>query len=1824
MKRILAILAFLPLLALWHSPGFVVQNYYFANSGTDGGACSIASPCKTITYLNTLSLVPGDTVFFNRGNIFNDTTLRITHSGSSSLKIVYTYYGTGAAPIISGFYKLVGYTNVSGNIYTVPCLRCRNSTNEVTYDGHQQWKDRTPNSGYFTNSKASGTTYITDSVDLTGTPNYTGAQLVLRNNHYTMTVNTITSQSGDTLNYTTAGGIGTSNGWGYFIQGLHNDIMLDTAGEWWYDSTTNLMHIYTPDTTKTVNVGVIDTLVDMANTHVQYISFIGLTFQGANNTIFQLVTNNTIISKNCNFIYSNKGCVGSNQTNGQLIKDTIAYLNDYAYSISSSTGGIIDSNYIHDIGMQPGMGVPTSAYNGLSVISTGAEINWNTIFNIGYDAIFYKGATDTINYNLIHNFCNLLDDGAGVYSDETSGQTWAGRRIVGNMIYNGIGAPLGTVGGIAGETGAVGVYTDQNNTNIQIDSNSIFACSQAGVYVHASQGISIENNNIFGNGWVQIQFNRDNGSYPLLRFDTVKNNVMGAPGTSTQYTGTIWALTTLDANYDSVGDIDSNNYVATSPRWYVGTSTGATSLNTYSQWGVSTGTDLHSAVIPASPILLYDSLTTPVNYFLSSGYTSATGAYYIGNVTLQPTTSLVLWPVHYPIAYGQGEYMRPGIRDDHRAFILTNTTALMGTGGTGTLGKPNLITSTAYMVFTISNLHNAAWLDSAGNPWFVGQQCGIPWLTGSSSYEGNTDSLAGVHTFSMLATGWQAADGNYSWYAGIAKADSSLWICGDIQHGLRGIHGAAGSTSSYWVQIPTGGKKVKSIMGDWNLIILYWDGSASTLGNSGSYQSSLGWGTPSFGQSAGSYSSNYDSPHDLGLSHIRMISGGHDLNWAIDSTGIIYGWGIYGWRMGHTTSVGEDPLNTPTVLTTEIVGAGKMPGTPDTVVTDGACTHFKYAGTVWGIGSNDQGTIGNGQQVNFATYNVAPGSPYNDGGANEATGTLVQFTIQQIMVGKSNITTLYNGGYYNYFDLALDANGNFVIWGRNKGGVGSVRTTPIDTASELIQGVQPNGWQRPWPTMETNPFTLVTVDRSTSQGCYNACTSGPVTGSPCSLVTPTCYTDHAALSATSSGTTVYLNASSSTSTGDLVYATFSQTAGTATSMGVTDNPVSYTDTITGVAPGTYTYKVVVQDPNWGADSVTQSITVGQTGYYFAAAGSDANACTLAAPCQTIAKFNTVYSSLSGGDTVYFNRGDAFIGEMNVTVSGSAGHPIVVTPYGSGADPVIGGALTLSGWTNVSGNIWSVAYSGPWINWASQNGALMTQARTPNLTTGYFIASAMTTGTITDAAHASLVTIGTKIIIRSSAFTIDTARVTGVAGSVISFSPSATYANVGGMGWAIFNNTPDSTGEIQDTLGSLRVFSVGSPSATYKIAASDTALIDNGTYHEWDSLHFTGSNFVNVVLPFNVSANISFKGCINDYSVDGYQYRSEGGVSVIGGFVQHMTNNGKLKLNLNNFNNYDSAITVYDIGMTPGMGRPGTSQPSYTGWIGGDSGSTVVNLFIDSVGYCGVVTYGSGFNVNYNLIKYWCQILEDGGAVYTWVSSGTAFARQRNIIGNICLNGGGTYSHNGDILDYSSAANGIYLDAFSSNVLVKNNGVYNVNSCAYYDHGASNTFNGNISLNAAYSQFYVFEYTGGPTISGLSIKNSVLGFVPIGAYSIKIYTVNNDLTTFGVIDSNYYLVPVSITSTLYTKSSVDAGTARTLASWQSNTGYDTHTQYLQYAPLQFVYSIAGGSQSVYGINMDVLGNIYNGAITLTAYQSKILQTLSLPQLNSLKGGKIKFK
>src|SRR6478672_2694174 len=111
---------------------------------------------------------------------------------------------------------------------------------------------------------------------------------------------------------------------------------------------------------------------------------------------------------------------------------------------------------------------------------------------------------------------------------------------------------------------------------------------------------------------------------------------------------------------------------------------------------------------------------------------------------------------------------------------------------------------------------------------------------------------------------------------------------------------------------------------------------------------------------------------------------------------------------------------------------------------------------------------------------------------------------------------------------------------------------------------------------------------------------------------------------------------------------------------------------------------------------TFSMAKATTYYFSAVSGNDSYTATQAknssTPWKSIAKLNSIFSTLLPGDAVLFKRGETFYGSITINKSGTSSAPITIGAYGTGANPVITGFQTITNWISVGGGIWKATNS----------------------------------------------------------------------------------------------------------------------------------------------------------------------------------------------------------------------------------------------------------------------------------------------------------------------------------------------------------------------------------------------------------------------------------------------------------------------------------------------------------------------------------------------------
>ncbi|SHF04370.1 Por secretion system C-terminal sorting domain-containing protein [Cnuella takakiae] len=506
--------------------------YYFSENGSDQNsfseATNPATPWRSINKLNAVfsNLRPGDSVLFKRGDTFYGT-INVDRSGTFSDPIVIGAYGTGEKPVIAGYTLIKNWKSVGRGNYAFEDGDLPNRVRMLTINSKPYEMGRFPNideeeKGYLKNDDATDK-YLMDN-ELPNDINWKGAEMVVRTHRWVLDWVKIRAQSG---NYLYFGGDLTYTPrpkFGYFIQ---NDVRThDRFGEWAYDEDEKRVTVYfgnsDPDR-YVVKANTLKNLVYLFN-H-DYITFDNLVFEGANETAVYVYSSDGTTIKNCEI--KNTGVNGMYVVHASRLK-----INNCLVENTNNTGiilfdniynALVTENRITKSGVWQGMG-QNGPNNGIGLRFRGENnlVEYNVIDSSGYCGIRFDGDNNTISRNLIQYFGFIKDDAGGIYSDNHTGNHYKGRKILNNIILDGIGAREGSNSMRVQQVS--GVYLDNNTTGVDIIGNTVARCGKLGIYVHNALDVKVHDNLVFDNT-TQVELNHDDVHMRKVRNVDMKNNI---------------------------------------------------------------------------------------------------------------------------------------------------------------------------------------------------------------------------------------------------------------------------------------------------------------------------------------------------------------------------------------------------------------------------------------------------------------------------------------------------------------------------------------------------------------------------------------------------------------------------------------------------------------------------------------------------------------------------------------------------------------------------------------------------------------------------------------------------------------------------------------------------------------------------------------------------------------------------------------------------------------------------------------------------------------------------------------------------------------------------------------------------------------------------------------------------------------------------------------------------------------------------------------------------------------------------------------------------
>ena len=625
-----------------------------------------------------------------------------------------------------------------------------------------------------------------------------------------------------------------------------------------------------------------------------------------------------------------------------------------------------------------------------------------------------------------------------------------------------------------------------------------------------------------------------------------------------------------------------------------------------------------------------------------------------------------------------------------------------------------------------------------------------------------------------------------------------------------------------------------------------------------------------------------------------------------------------------------------------------------------------------------------------------------------------------------------------------------------------------------------------------------------------------------------------------------------------------------------------------------------------------------TDYFVSGAGNNANSgLTSALPKATLAG---VASFITAGNTIYLERGYTYYGSIVIL-----GSNVNINSYGTGTMPVISGLSSVSGWSNISGNIWEASVTGvkAAVNLVLRNNVIQQIGRYPNLNAsngGYLTYTAATTTSITGPAlSADTNWTGAEIAIRRKRWDISRRTVTSHSGGVVGFAAISTANTDYGYFFQRDSRTLDQDGEwwYDNTNSKLRVYSTANPAThSYQITTVDT-LLKNVGYNSVTitNIAFDGAGYVAIFQQGN--SNITVRNCyINNSGAFGVR-----GYYTTNMVVDSTTVVNSLGAGINLISNTNTqAVTNCTVSRTclfAGMEISGEGADRAGIRVQGTP-TTITNNRVMNSGYLGIEFQGDDVNVKYNLIDSFCSVRDDGGAIYSYEAAGGTLPTRsnRNVISNIMLDGFGNNNGTDESGGSIKHVNGLYFDEGSRTIIADSNTIVNVGRGYHGNNNADLTFRHNIFYNTDKS-FSFQRLNVGNVVRGIIMKKNIyypyrFEYRNLAINLPSVITKEADILAMGTLDSNYYSLRAGTDTSIMAITTYNTYSNYTenyynFAYLTGTVGIETHsTSVANTGTLQYNASSSPVTYTHTGYSkIEPNGTVHNNSTIIPAWGSKIL-------------------
>ncbi len=347
-----------------------------------------------------------------------------------------------------------------------------------------------------------------------------GLKVVLRSSDWSINEYTVSAYAGGKLYFTPESmyPLGLA-GWGYYFTGAL--WMLDSPGEWFYDSSSKLLYLQpaaggAPGDSVSYSSLALGadlkgkryiTLQNLALRRVQA----GVDLSGSTGVMLQ----NLQISQSGSYGI-NAGAATSPGVSNSSFSDTLGdAIQAFGATGMQVIGNTIDSSGLRLDGNGKVASLPASSWGAINV-GANALVNDNRLRKVSYDGIV-TGSDSTITNNAVESFCLVFNDCGAIHPFQVARLT-----IRNNLLVDGRSSTLGAPSAYIPH--AVGVYMDVHSSASTISGNTM-AFADWGVHLLDAYDNVVSGNVFYGNRQHQIWVQQRSNSINATQGDVFGNSI---------------------------------------------------------------------------------------------------------------------------------------------------------------------------------------------------------------------------------------------------------------------------------------------------------------------------------------------------------------------------------------------------------------------------------------------------------------------------------------------------------------------------------------------------------------------------------------------------------------------------------------------------------------------------------------------------------------------------------------------------------------------------------------------------------------------------------------------------------------------------------------------------------------------------------------------------------------------------------------------------------------------------------------------------------------------------------------------------------------------------------------------------------------------------------------------------------------------------------------------------------------------------------------------------------------------------------------------------